>query len=94
MGIVEVGGSFDRDQIEMSNATSVRLVVTIGPSALPSGSYAQAEYTPDGTNWFALRGSTCDNAKRALLEHLARSADWSERRLRGTHCGIERWDCR
>jgi hypothetical protein len=54
VGAVEVGGSFDRDQIDMFNATSVRLVVTIGPSALPSGSYAQAEYTPDGTNWFAL----------------------------------------
>jgi hypothetical protein len=54
VGTVEVGGSFDRDQIDMFNATSVRLVVTIGPSALPSGSYAQAEYTPDGTNWFAL----------------------------------------
>jgi hypothetical protein len=56
VGAVEVGGSSDRDQIDMSNATSVRLVVTIGPSALPSGSYAQAEYTPDGTNWFALSG--------------------------------------
>ena len=56
VGTAEVGGSFDRDQIDMFNATSVRLVVTIGPSALPSGSYAQAEYTPDGTNWFALSG--------------------------------------
>ena len=56
VGTVEVGGSSDRDQIDMSNANSVRLVVTIGPSALPSGSYAQAEYTPDGTNWFALSG--------------------------------------
>ena len=56
VGAVEVGGSFDLDQIDMSNATSVRLVVTIGPSALSSGSYAQAEYTPDGTNWFALSG--------------------------------------
>ena len=56
VGTAEVGGSFDRDQINMSNATSVRLVVTIGPSALPSGSYAQAEYTADGTNWFALSG--------------------------------------
>jgi hypothetical protein len=25
-------------------------------SALPSGSFAQAQYTPDGTNWFALSG--------------------------------------
>jgi hypothetical protein len=56
VGTLEVGGFTDRDQIDMSNATSVRLVVTIGPSALPSGSYAQAEYTPDGTNWFALSG--------------------------------------
>ena len=40
----------------MSNATSVRLVVTIAAAALPSGSYAQAEYTPDGTNWFPLSG--------------------------------------
>jgi hypothetical protein len=54
VGAVEVGGSFDRELIDMSNATSVRLVVTIGPSALPSGSYAQADYTPDGTNWFVL----------------------------------------
>jgi hypothetical protein len=54
VGTAEVGGTFDRDQIDMSNANSVRLVVTIGPSALPSGSYAEAEYTPDGTNWFAL----------------------------------------
>ena len=56
VGTVEVGGSFDRNQINMSTATSVRLVVTIGPAALPSGSYAEAEYTPDGTNWFALSG--------------------------------------
>jgi hypothetical protein len=47
-------GSFDRDQIDMSNATSVRLILTIAGAALPSGSYAQAEYTPDGTNWYAL----------------------------------------
>jgi hypothetical protein len=56
VGTIEVGGSYDRDQIDMTNSTSVRCVVTIGPSALPSGSYAQAEYTPDGTNWFPLSG--------------------------------------
>jgi hypothetical protein len=56
VGTAEVGGSFDRDQVDMSNATSVRLVLTVGPAALPSGSYAEAEYTPDGTNWFALSG--------------------------------------
>jgi len=55
VGTIEVG-SFDRDQIDMANATSVRLVVTMGAAALPSGSYAQAEYTPDGTNWYPLSG--------------------------------------
>lgn len=56
VGTSEVGGSFDRDQINMLNATAVRFVITIGTSVLPSGSYAQAEYTPDGTNWYALSG--------------------------------------
>jgi hypothetical protein len=56
VGETEVGGTLDRDQIDMSNATSVRLVITIGVAALPSGSYAQAEYTPDGTNWYPLSG--------------------------------------
>jgi hypothetical protein len=46
----------DRDQIDMLSATAVRLVITIAANVLPSGSYAQAEYTPDGTNWFALSG--------------------------------------
>jgi hypothetical protein len=54
VGINEVGGGIDRDQIDMSNATSVRLVITMATNALPIGSYAQAEYTPDGTNWFPL----------------------------------------
>jgi hypothetical protein len=56
VGAVEVGGSSDRNQIDMTSATSVRFVVTIGPAALASGSYAQAQYTPDGTNWFPLSG--------------------------------------
>jgi hypothetical protein len=56
VGTIEVGGSFDRNQIDMLNATSVRFVITMGAAALPSGSYAQAEYTPDGTNWYALSG--------------------------------------
>jgi hypothetical protein len=56
VGTNEVGGSSDRNQIDMSNATAVRLVLTIATSALPSGSYARAEYTPDGTNWYPLSG--------------------------------------
>jgi hypothetical protein len=56
VGAIEVGGSFDRDQIDMSNATSVRFVLTMGALALPSGSYAQAQYTADGTNWYTLSG--------------------------------------
>jgi hypothetical protein len=54
VGTNEVGGSSDRDQIDMSNATAVRFLVTIAAGALPSGSYARAEYTSDGTNWYAL----------------------------------------
>jgi len=54
VGAIEVGGSLDRNQIDMSNATSVRFVVTLGAAVLPSGSYARAEYTADGTNWYAL----------------------------------------
>jgi hypothetical protein len=53
VGSVEVG-TFDRNQIDMTNATSVRLVITLGAAALPSGSYGQAEYTPDGSNWYPL----------------------------------------
>src|SRR5216684_3368578 len=56
VGTSEVGGSLNRDQIDMSNTTTVRFVITIGTAVLPSGSYAQAEYTPDGTNWYALSG--------------------------------------
>jgi len=56
VGTIEVGGSFDRNQIDMINATSVRFVITMGAGALPSGSYAQAEYTPDGTHWYPLSG--------------------------------------
>ncbi len=54
VGAIEVGGSTDRNQIDMINATSVRIILTLAAAALPSGSYAQAEYTADGTNWFPL----------------------------------------
>ncbi len=54
VGVVEVGGSTDRNQIDMTSVTSVRLVLTLAAAALPSGSYAQGEYTADGTNWFPL----------------------------------------
>jgi len=56
VGTNEVGGTLDRDQIDMLNATAVRFVLTMATNVLPSGSYAQAEYTPDGTNWYALSG--------------------------------------
>ena len=56
VGTSEVGNSLDRNQIDMLSATSVRFVLTITTSVLPSGSHAQAEYTPDGTNWYALSG--------------------------------------
>jgi hypothetical protein len=66
VGKNEVGGSFDRDQIDMLNATSVRLVITIAANPLPSGSYAQAEYTPDGTNWYALSGEVPVTTPRGI----------------------------
>lgn len=56
-GTSEVGNSLYRNQVDMSSAAGVRLVLTLGMYALPSGSYAQAEYTPDGTNWFPLSGT-------------------------------------
>lgn len=56
VGINEVGTGLDRDQIDMLSASSVRLVITIAANVLPSGSYAQAQYTPDGTDWYPLSG--------------------------------------
>jgi hypothetical protein len=56
VGAIEVGNTYDRNQIDMTNVTSVRFILTLGASVLPSGSYAQAQYTPDGTNWFPLSG--------------------------------------
>jgi hypothetical protein len=55
-GTTEIGYSLYRNQIDMLSATAVRLVLTLGMYPLPSGSYAQAQYTSDGTNWFALSG--------------------------------------
>jgi hypothetical protein len=40
VGTTEVGGSLDRNQIDMSNATSARFVITMGTAALASGSCA------------------------------------------------------
>jgi len=71
VGTNEVGASFNRDQIDMSNATAVRLVITIATSVLPSGSYAQAEYTPEGTNWYALSGEVPVTTSNGIY-----SSDW------------------
>jgi hypothetical protein len=54
VGLNELGAGLDRNSIDMSNAMQVRLVVTLGNHALPSGSYAQAQYTLDGTSWYPL----------------------------------------
>lgn len=51
-----MGGTFDRNQIDMLSANAVRSIATIAGSVLASGSYAQAEYSPDGTNSYALSG--------------------------------------
>jgi hypothetical protein len=56
VGKSEIGVTFDRDQINMLSVVSVRFLVTIATNALASGSYAQAEYTADGTDWYPLSG--------------------------------------
>jgi hypothetical protein len=38
------------------SATSSRFVISMAVNVLASGSYAQAQYTPDGTNWYPLSG--------------------------------------
>ncbi len=55
-GWSEIGNALYRNQIDMLSANEVRLVLSLGMNALPSGSFAEAEYTPDGVNWFALSG--------------------------------------
>jgi hypothetical protein len=55
-GTSEVGNALDREQIDMSNASAVRFAISVAGRVLPSGSYAQAEYTSDGTDWYALSG--------------------------------------
>ena len=54
VGLSEVGDNSYRVSIDMTSATAVRLVLTNGSRALPRGSYVQALYTADGTNWFTL----------------------------------------
>ena len=56
VGRSEIGATFNRVQIDMLSAASVRFVTTIATNVLASGSYAQAEYTADGTNWYPLSG--------------------------------------
>jgi len=56
VGTSEVAGISDRNQIDMLSAVSVRFITTIAANVLASGSYAEAEYTPDGTNWYPLSG--------------------------------------
>ena len=67
----EVGGGLDRDQIDMLSATQVRLILTLGNGALASGSYAQAQYTVDYTNWYALSGQVPVNKSNGTF-----STDW------------------
>jgi hypothetical protein len=66
-GTSEFGNSLDRNQIDMLSATAVRLVITVGPDVLPSGSYAQAEYTPDGSHWFELSGEVPVNTANGIV---------------------------
>jgi hypothetical protein len=56
VGTSEIGATLDRDQINMLSAVSVRFMVTIATNVLASGSYVEAEYTADGTDWYPLSG--------------------------------------
>src|SRR5580700_6076350 len=56
VGTSEIGATLDRDQINMLSAVSVRFLVTIATNILASGSYVEAEYTADGTDWYPLSG--------------------------------------
>jgi hypothetical protein len=56
VGTSEIGATLDRDQINMFSAVSVRFLVTIATNILASGSYVEAEYTADGTDWYPLSG--------------------------------------
>jgi hypothetical protein len=53
-GVNELGGALDRNQIDTTNAVQTRLIITMGTNVLCNGSYAQAQYTPNGTDWYAL----------------------------------------
>jgi len=52
-GSSEIGGGSEREFIDLASVNEVRLVISI-KTALPSGSYAQAQYSPDNTNWYTL----------------------------------------
>jgi len=46
----------------MSNASAVRFAISVAGRVLPSGSYAQAEYTSDGQTGMHYREKCFDNA--------------------------------
>jgi hypothetical protein len=71
VGTSEVGAALDRNQIDMSNSTAVRFVISIGSNGLTTGSYTQAEYTPDGTNWYPLSGKISVTTPNGIY-----SSDW------------------
>jgi len=68
IGLSEIGDNSYRLSIDMTSATSVRLVMTNGSRALSNGSYVQAQYTADGSNWFALSSEVpITNANRLIV---------------------------
>ena len=57
VGSSELGSGRERNRIDMTNASAVRLVMNIATAA-PAGTYAFAEYSADGANWSALSSQT------------------------------------
>jgi hypothetical protein len=71
VGTTEVGGSLDRVEIDMLSTTAVRFVISIAANVLSSGSFARAEYIPDGTNWYPLSGQVPVTTPNGIY-----SSDW------------------
>lgn len=64
-GSSELGNGRERNRIDMTNVSAVRVVIDIATTA-PSGTYVQAEYSGDGTNWIALSGQTPISSGKGL----------------------------
>jgi len=54
VGTTKSVATFDRDQIDMLSATSVRFVITMGPSVCAAEATLRQSTHPTGTSWYPL----------------------------------------